>query len=147
MSPREGTTRDTVTARCRLAGATIRLEDTRGRATPDPEAPGADLLVHLTSADGEAAPPERSRGGPPVLRVAGKADLRAGAGGPAVCGLTGAGLPALRARITAALGLAGGAGDDVLAPVDPALLEAVRALLSGRDLALRRGANGLEKVR
>jgi hypothetical protein len=152
-----GTTRDSVTALTQLEGVEVRLEDTEGGAPAEVSRPGADLLVHVLAAPGEASL-ARHACGVPLLRVLGRVDARAlppppkpsgetfadgpeaspaepasgPLGGlPGVSGRSGQGVPALKARIAAALGLCGDAPDDVLAPVDPGLRQLLRRVVSG----------------
>lgn len=137
VSPEAGTTRDTVSALTSLEGVLVRVEDTEGGSEVQARRPGADLLIHLQSTPGEPPPASRAPGAA-LLRVLGKIDAQTMSGAPGVSGRTGQGVSALRARITAALGVCGGAAQDVLAPVGPDLRRRLRrALVQQHDLTSR----------
>jgi tRNA modification GTPase len=130
VSPRAGTTRDTVTTVWRLRGVPVTLEDTAGRVATAAMTEGADVVVHLL---GEPAGVDGGSGAARVLPVLGKADLRDEGAGPllAVSGITGEGLPELADRLGKALGLDVASEEDVWTPLEPlqvALLEAAEAL-------------------
>ncbi len=157
VSPIPGTTRDVIEARVVLDGIPVTLLDTAGlRDSADAiEAEGirrararaseADLVVHVS--DDEVEPGLQG----PILHVRSKGDVLSipSADGLVVSGLTGAGIPELRAALAAeARKLANAAGPPVLtrarhrAAVAAALgcieraLEAPVAELRGEDLRL-----------
>ena len=130
VSPVPGTTRDAIEIRCDLGGLPVTFVDTAGLRESGDEVEqegiarararirAADLVLWLMPAD--RAPGEEA-GLPPLsepsLRVATKADLGSAPAGAqlAVSARTGAGLPALLARIEQiAGGVMEGAGDAVL---------------------------------
>ncbi|MCB9897243.1 MAG: 50S ribosome-binding GTPase [Planctomycetes bacterium] len=142
VSPRAGTTRDTVTATLRLCGAVVRLEDTAGADGAHDAADGADLLVHvLDPCDTSPVPvTEHAQDGTPVLVVLGKDDLRgaptsptSAAGFPRVSGLTGTGVDELLRRLARRLALDGPGHDDVLAPLDDGMVRLIDAALALPD--------------
>ena len=141
-----GTTRDVIEVRMDLSGLPVTLLDTAGlrAATDAVEAEGvaraearaaaADLRIWLR-APGDPPAPEGLLG-PGDLRVAGKCDLAAGAVGGeglAVSAVTGAGLEALVAAVTAALETrAAGASATMRARHRAALTAASEALAAAR---------------
>jgi hypothetical protein len=123
VSPRPGTTRDTVRSVLAVAGVPIVIEDTAGQWEPDEQAglrrhSAPDLIVHLLS-----DPRETRLEGPDVLVVLGRADLHPQAEGPAVSGTTGAGLERLLERIRGRLGIQTDESVDGLSPVDQGMLQ------------------------
>jgi tRNA modification GTPase len=87
VSPRAGTTRDYLRARCECAGLSVVLIDTAGTEAPiddvstqaqmlrADQAGGADLLIVCSSVEGLAAPAEAPVTGSPMIRVRTKCDL------------------------------------------------------------------------
>jgi hypothetical protein len=127
VSPRPGTTRDSVRAMLAVAGVPIVIEDTAGRSESALEhaarrSPAPDLIVHLLL-DPREAPLE----GPDLLVVQGRADLLTQSGGFAVSGRTGAGLDRLLERMAALLGIQIDESNDIFAPIDPDQLERLGA--------------------
>ncbi len=137
VSPRAGTTRDTVTARWRLRDVPVRLEDSAGVDQPGDQVAGADLVVHLSS-EGEERRPEWE---PSVIAVRGKADRPGppqgadGCNGLAVSGLTGQGVAALSDAIAEGLQIPPEGPDDAWTPVGTTVR--ARVLRAGRRLGGR----------
>ena len=126
ISPRRGTTRDTVSAQLLVCDVPVVLEDTAGREDfPETRPRDADLVVHLLS-EGDRPGPGNE---PTLIEVQGRADLHPR--GRGVSGLTGIGVEALLECIGERLGLRVEPDDHALAPVAPdliALLDQVLAM-------------------
>ena len=118
-SPREGTTRDRVSALVAWRGIPVELQDTEGvdgDPTDQADRGSADLLVDVL-----AAPAAPQRDGDEVLQVLGRADLFPGKAG--VSGRTGQGIEALVRAASDRLQLTSDAVAHAVAPLDASLAE------------------------
>ena len=125
VSPRPGTTRDSVRARLDLAGVPIVLEDTAGLDPAQPvqasvHALAPDLVIQLLR-----RPAEPRLSGPGVLVLLGRADEQQAGELMAVSGRTGQGVDRLLSAMGQALGVHPDPAVDEHTPLSPDLLHRI----------------------